>query len=770
MQSEIIPVPQGSEGGFGDPSAETRERRSPSLWEQGRAYARQHGETLAEAHRDDTLGVRYGESLVRSKMDRCAANPDACLQSYFDRRAATDRPLAKEAKVRQRLLELLRWQQYAKQEKVVRKQRKALKELQVRIRLGLATEGEEAVRERQDALAREERHLAGLPTGQGPADAQDLIRLEEMAQEYALEALDEKIRAGLVRPEALNASILQELDLVDATDRPLEAFPLANASPRLEPLVRQGLLERKHAHAIEQALAETGQEVAGFVDRRFVTEREAEVILEYAERYAIDFVHAFDRRFGPDLPQRLFAIMRDNARKVAYQTKVDKRTLSGSDHGVRHIYQGNTAFAEQLIASAAKAGADVKPRDAVLVRQIIIDHDLGYTTPAAQAKGGGGAAKDHPCVGCKYVEANAAYYRHTFGEHGFDVIRDVLLNHSYPSSLYENKRPEPTLKRPFTYNRPLIRSIVSTVDSLGVTAETKAMDLFRHPETIRVLQDARLELEAAGTLSEAALERFKAELADAISVLEAAGRVSRERAAAYRQAVERKFGADVIKKTIGQYAGIVRSVRLARNEAGALVPEVRMDVSRLQALVAGTFGEEASLAGFKKALETFGLEPKHLDELGKVVSKLRRETDPGKRKKLLERLTFRSERACFVIGETETLGFRDERAEEFAALQGSFAALAEASPRQQRREAFRNLLRTDPPRPNALVEATVERLTSLVDVTDPRQAERLAHLTGLLRSHADDDASVEALEKAFRSLLSKEERSRLARPSPPEGA
>ncbi len=770
MQSEIFHGQNAQEGTLASPRLEARDGRSPSLWEQGRAYARKHGAALAEAHTDETLGTRYGESLVRGKLDRCAANPEACVQSYFNRREATDRPLAKEAKVRQRLMELLLWQQHAKQEKTVRKQRKALKQLQVRIRLGLAADGEDAVRELQDALAQEERRLAGLPTGQGPTDAQDLIRLEEMAQEYALEALDEKIRAGLIRPEALNASMLLELDFVEAADRPLSAFPAPGASPRLEPLLQQGALERKHARAIEHAIAAVGQEVAGFAERGFVTRREAEVILEYAERYALDFVHAFDRRFGPDLPQQLFTILRDNARKVAYQTKVDKRTLSGSDHGVRHIYQGNTAFAEQLIASAAKAGADVKPRDAVLVRQIIIDHDLGYTTPAAQAKNGGGAAKDHPCVGCKYVEANADYYRHTFGEHGLDVIRDVLLNHSYPSSLYENKRPEPTLKRPFTYNRPLIRSIVSTVDSLGVTAETKAMDLFRHPETIRVLQDARLELETAGALSEAALERFKGELAAAIRALEAAGRISRERAAAYHQAVERKFGTDVIKKTIGQYAGIVRSVRLTRNEAGTLVPEVRMDVSRLQALVAGTFGEDASLAGFKKALETFGLEPKQLDELGKAVAKLRRETDPNKRKKLLERLTFRSERACFVIGETETLGFRDERAEEFAALQGSFAALAEASPRQQRREAFRTLLRTDAPRPKALIEATIERLTSLVDATEPNQAEQLARLTRLLRSHADDDDSVEALEKAFRGLLSKEERARLARPSPLGGS
>ncbi len=753
-----------------EPSPERQEYPSSLLWEQGRAYARQHGEDLRTAWEDASLGARYGESLVRGKMDRCAANAEACIQSYFTRRAATDRPLAKETRVRQRLAELLHWQQRAKQEKTVKKQRKSLKRLEARVRLGLEPDTHGTVRERREALAREERKLAQLPVGAGPEDAQDIIRLEEMAQEYALEALDEKIRAGLVRPEALNASILQELDLLDTPDRPLESVPTPQTASRLEPLVRQGHLEQRHAHAIERAVAGVRQEVATFIEKRFVTIREAEVILEYAERYALDFVHAFDRRFGRDLPQQLFTVLRDNARKVAYQTKVDKRTLSGSDHGVRHIYQGNTAFAEQLIASAAKAGADVKPRDAVLVRQIIIDHDLGYTTPAAQAKDGSGAAKDHPCVGCKYVETNAEYYRRTFGEHGLEVIRDVLLNHSYPSSLYENKRSEPSLKRPFTYNRPLIRSVVSTVDSLGVTAETKAMDLFRHPETIRVLQDARLHLEAEGALSEVALARFKADMNVAIATLEASRRVSPERAAAYRQAVDRKFGADVIKKTIGQYAGIVRSVRLTRNERGALVPEVRMDMSRLQALVAGTFGEEASLAGFKKALEAFGLGPKDLDELGKAVAKLRRETDPAKRAKLLERLTFRSERACFVIGETEALGFRDERAEEFAALQGSFAALAETSPRQQRREAFRQLLRTDPPRPKALVEATIERLSDLIDRDEPRQALRLAQLADLLRSHANDDDGIEALEEAFRGLLSKEERARLTRPSPPAKA
>ncbi len=740
---------------------------APSLWEQGRAYARAHQKDLEREAADETLGKRYGESLVRGKMDRCANNPNACIKSYLNRRADTDRPLSDVTRAKARLRELLQWQQRAKQEKIVKKLRKSLKRLQTRIHLGLEQNAQSLMAERREELLHEERKLDMLPPGRAPTEAQEVIRLEEMSQEYAMEALDEKIREKLIDPASLNARILHELALTETPDPSLEAF--ANRVPEgpspLDVLVKQGSLEMKDVRTIKQVMAATREEMATFVEKRFVTKREADVILEYAERYAIDFVHAFDRRLRADLPRQLFEAVRDNARKVAYQTKVDKRTLSGSDHGVRHIYQGNTAFAEQIIASAAKAGADLKPRDAVLIRQIIIDHDLGYTTPAAQTKEGAGAAKDHPCVGCKYVETNAAYYRDKFGEHGYEVMRDVLLNHSYPSSRYDGKRPKTSEKRPFTYNRPLIRSVVSTVDSLGVTAETKAMDLFRHPETIEVLQNARIHLDAhGGTMEAEHLEAFKADLRDAIDRLEGAGRVSAERAAAYRLAVERKFDVKVIKKTIGQYAGIVRTVRLTRNAKNELAPEIRMDVSRLQALVAGAFGEEASLAGFNKALESFGFRTKDMDELGKIVAKLRREKDGYKRQKLLERLTFTTERATFVIGDEETLGFRDERAEEFAALQGSFAALAETSPRQERRDLFRQLLRTEPPREHELVERTIKRLASLIDRDEPAQEQRFTQLSSLLRENADDTDGVEAIEEEFRRLLSKDERARVKGP------
>ena len=116
---------------------------------------------------------------------------------------------------------------------------------------------------------------------------------------------------------------------------------------------------------------------------------------------------------------------------------------------------------------------DFKPQDEVLIRQIIIDHDIGYTTEAAQAKGGFEASKDHPCAGCDFVESNKDYYVQMYGTEGYDIIRDVVLNHSYAQSEYQGLRPDAASDE-VTYNRDLIRSVVSTVDAMGVTSETKS--------------------------------------------------------------------------------------------------------------------------------------------------------------------------------------------------------------------------------------------------------------------------------------------------------
>lgn len=722
--------------------SEVRRQGVSSLWDQARAYLVEHHERLESVREDSSLGKRYGEGVVRSKIDLCAENLTKCTDAYIDRRLVTGRGVSLE-KTRMRLAELIRGRLRATQEKKVKKIVKLLKKLELRIELGLGDghQGVQRAHVRQQ-LDFERGKLAALPPGAIPKDADEVLLLEEASQEYALVALDEKIAQGLIDPESINAEMMLELDLQD--------------------------MPEQRVRTVDEAIRAAHDETRVFVEKGFISEREARIMVEYGERYAKRFVRAFQEHFGSvsRTAQELYEVLRDNVRKVAYQTKVDKQTLTGSDHGVRHIYEGNTHFAEEIMESLRDQGkgVDFKSRDEILIRQIIIDHDMGYTTRAARTMEGAGAAKDHPCIGCRYIEANRGYYERKFGKHGYEVARDVLLNHSYPSSKYTKERPKSTADRSLTYNRQLIRSVVSTVDSLGVTSETKAMDLFRHPEAIDILQNVKLYADTHGNVvDEKALRGFKDQLLRFTERLVSAGTISQERQRAYQRAIENKFDAKIVNKTLGQYAGIVRAVRVVKDEkSGELVPEVRMDVSRLQALVGESFGDPTSLAGFKKALEAFGMDAEGLKRLVAKVEQLRSESKPGKVTPNRDRARFVTGRAVFLLGARETTGLRDEREREHTAIIERFEAFRRESVRDRITELFDAIRDLKKPRSTDVVRRYVGTLQGLFDTKDNTERDRLMNVGRAILKHADEDDILDLLQEETRTFVSKSERKRLA--------
>ncbi len=719
------------------PSPIEREKKpSPSLQSQALDYLAKHESVLRTQTQDHALGEKYGESIVRGKILACAQNIEACSEAYIQRRKETQREADKK-QIKDRLTRLTQARLYKAQSKFIRKLTKQVEQEETRVALGLKEPNvleQDALRSR---IELEKQRLKIPPAGLEAESTSDTLLLEEASQEYALQTLDQKIAQGFIDPRALNAQMWLELELPRTKEAPVTV------------------------NNVEDVLQTIDQEVRGFIDKGFITAAEARTINIYTERYAQAFQKGFEKRFGPKTTQELYELCRDNARKIAYQTKMDKRTLAGSDHGVRHIYEGNTFFAEQLMTSLRETkGVDFKTRDEVLIRQIIIDHDMGYTTQAALTKAGGGAAKDHPCIGCRYIETNQAYYQHKFGQQGYDVIRDVLLNHSYPSSKYDKKRPD----APFSYNRSLIRSVVSTVDSLSTTQETKAMGLFRFPEAIDILQNARLYIQTHdGEMDVKTLDAFKQDFHTLIDTLVQEGRIRVERAQEYHQAVERKLDAKVIQKTFGQFAGVVREVRLVKNKrTKELVPEVRMDLSRLQSLVAEAFGDPVSIAGFKKAMEAFGLPSEELKRLGKLVLKLRRETDPKKRSKIQTELRFETDRAQFTIGEQETTGLKDEREDEHNAILERFEVFHLESARDQISALFDDIFASKKPREPDLFSNPKKILADIFDSEDPSEQERLKTIGDAILKNLNDDHALEVLQLEVKKILSKNERARLA--------
>ena len=74
-------------------------------------------------------------------------------------------------------------------------------------------------------------------------------------------------------------------------------------------------------------------------------------------------------------PQQIFDMLQTNLKKLMYQDIKDRWYLSGSDHGILHIVNGDMFAAIGMIESLP----DILPQEKLMVLQMITDHDLGYT-------------------------------------------------------------------------------------------------------------------------------------------------------------------------------------------------------------------------------------------------------------------------------------------------------------------------------------------------------------------------------------------------------
>lgn len=436
----------------------------------------------------------------------------------------------------------------------------------------------------------------------------ETVAEHEEAQRKAYEGLSAKIEAGVVKPDAIQSDLLSHLRLREAPEASVENVG------EIADLVAQELQEF-HEHS----------EIA-------VNENEVKLIQAEAEKFAQVYQEAF-----PDVSsQQVYEVTRDNVRKLAYQTSLDKRVFSGSDHGTRHILEGNMKWADKMLDSL---GDRATTKDKVLIRQIIIDHDLGYTTGVAQAEKSFAASKDHPIFSAGFIDANQEYYTQMFGEDGYEMIRDGILQHSYVQSEYASVAdPEKG------FNPDLIRSVTSTVDALGVTAETKCPAFFRQPDVVRVMQKVRLYTETHDNeVPSDVLEKYKGELR------EIAGRESNpDRRRAFDNAIEKQFNPTTVEMTLGQYAGVMTNIELEERD-GELVPHVSMDISKTQALLGDLFGDEMSTKAFMKAMADFGVPKEAMSEMASVIRQLRKEEDPAAREKLMAQLRFDGPKSSFTF-------------------------------------------------------------------------------------------------------------------------
>ncbi len=520
------------------------------------------------------------------------------------------------------------------------------------------------------------------------------VAQHEVAQEQAYTGLEQKVKEGVVDPAAIGADIVHQLEVSPTIDNP--PATAAEVMPRIQ------------------------QELAGFVEKGFMTQEEVvDVQTEMGK-----FTALYQKVYADASPTRVYEVSRDNARKLAYQIKMDKHMFSGSDHGNKHLLRGNVKFAEQMVADLQANGVAVSDRDMLLIRQNMYDHDLGYATGAAQAKKGFEASKDHPLFSTAFIEANKAYYVEKFGQNEYDALRYVVLQHSYPKSEYEGKPAEGS-----DINVELVRSITSTVDALGVTAETKAAAFFEKPESINVLLKIKLAMETIGVendkglkiIDPALMEKYKGELR-AIAGQEG----STDRQQGFVQSIDRFFNEFTVDATLGQYTGVVDRVGVVRQE-GKLVPKVDMHMSRIHALLGDMFGGKIEAQAFVKAMKDFGVSKADMGNLGYTLDSVRR-----KGAKFPEAIKFSSPNAAFEIAPQ----FAEEAGSEFANVREVIEHAYDLSIRTN----VNRLLAEFDKNPQEAVK-NIDTIADMFEsgITDKTTAEELDVLVGNLEALTDTD-------------------------------
>ncbi|MBI5452054.1 hypothetical protein HY945_01200 [Candidatus Gottesmanbacteria bacterium] len=437
----------------------------------------------------------------------------------------------------------------------------------------------------------------------------------EAAQAVAYAGLQEKIDRGIVDPSAIAEEIGVKLGV---------ASELQNIPDTYDGIVGQ-----------------VNQEVRRFLEQSNLNEAEAASI----EREVVEFAKLYGEAYGTENVPKAYELVRDNARKLSYQAAVDKDVFSGSDHGTRHILDGNTKFAMQMVDSLRVNGLNVSAKDQILMHQIMIDHDLGYTTGAAQAERGYFASKDHPLVSAKFIEDNEGYYVDKFGADGYKAIFDSVLNHSYPRLEYQSDETDGV-------HADLIRGITSTVDSLGVTVETKTPEFFWNPDAMRVLLKIRLAAEVNdGKTPTDLMEKYKGEL-----LVVASQEPNQQRQDGYKNAINSFFSEVTANNTLGHYTGVVRGVSVepvphdtqteimqdhdhAHGEHDEDHSElahqklrvvVQITPTEVYALLGNMFGDKDANQSFMKAMQDLGLDTSQLGEYGRAVTlaRMRQEEAP----------------------------------------------------------------------------------------------------------------------------------------------
>lgn len=311
--------------------------------------------------------------------------------------------------------------------------------------------------------------------------------------------------------------------------------------------------------------------------------------------------------------EEAFVFCRDMARNAVYQVIFDKRTFTGSDHGVLHVHH-NVENGEHM-HSHMEAG-DMSERAKLLSSVMHFYHDIGYSVGSGKDFN---VMKDHPFIGAAFIESNRDYFEHYLGKEETDILKTSILYHAIVSfdSDVDNELA-------------MVRFTTSNSDACAVASDQKTQSFWReHSETL--LQLARLkhfliiypEYASRDKLSnseiitnpEKVLDfnnpydvkawQIFSEVRESLLQIASEKKLPEDEKAAFMEAIRQNFNAFSGEVVLGQYGAELVDVSVVRNpddNGPKYLPAITMSPSVLYSFLEALYSTDVAGSNIQKVL------------------------------------------------------------------------------------------------------------------------------------------------------------------------
>lgn len=196
----------------------------------------------------------------------------------------------------------------------------------------------------------------------------------------------------------------------------------------------------------------------------------------------------------------IYQLVSENIALIAIQDRVASENLLG-DHGVRHLLGHNVKVSMEVADCLEERGAPISAMDRLLLHQVNIVHDLGYSMrpvrDALNQNGIRGQDAGHNVLAAQYVRERASdstdVWQRVFGgdKQNLEILHRAVLYHDRnaegnPGIEFVTKPKEGV--DPKTVRQANIESIMRLADNTHAF-ETKLPEvLYRYPETIKAMR------------------------------------------------------------------------------------------------------------------------------------------------------------------------------------------------------------------------------------------------------------------------------------------